>query len=205
MFEPVYKKRVRPSLKSLFFSAAVSSAALCVTVLLSSYSFAVYAPFLIAALVALGVSLFRLRGVRSGLPLPYGKGTVTRIDARRTARDGLLMVFGTLLLTVALFGSVFVASPTVLFFPVAFGLMLGLPLSEVIFFGLTARLESLSGSRIFLITEETTEEGKAVLVKSIELKPASEKKGRALASGQRPAAVATALWSTAPPKSCRSS
>lgn len=171
MFSFGHGRRVRPSLKSLSFSVVFSLVTLYLTVFLGLFGGWVFVPILIAALVALGVALFRLRGVAAGLPPPRGKGSVTRIDARRTMRDGILILVGGSLLMIGLFGSVFLVSPSVFFFPVVFGLMSGLPLSVVAFFGLTAWLENKNGGRIFFVTVETTEGGKTVLVKSVELRP----------------------------------
>jgi hypothetical protein len=166
------RKRVRPSLKSLFFSVVVCLAALYLTLFLGPFGSGAYVPVLIAAVIALGVSLLRLRGLLAGLPPPYGRGKVTRIDSRRTARDGVLLILGSAFLIVALFGSVLVVKPSEFFFPAIFGLMLGFPLSVAVFFGFTAGLESRTKSRIFSVAAETKEGGKAVLVKSVELRPA---------------------------------
>ena len=173
MYETGYRKRIRPSLRSFSFSTAFFLAALCATIVLDPFGNAIYFPILIAALVASGVSMFRLSGLRSSLPPPYGKGKVTRIDSRRTARDGILILLGGVLSMMGLFASVLLVRPALFFFPATFGLMLGLPVSQVIFFGAVTRFENASGSKIFSITEETTEEGKEVLVKSIELRPVS--------------------------------
>jgi archaellum biogenesis protein FlaJ (TadC family) len=175
LFEPVYRKRLRPSVKSLCFSIGLLCVALLAAVFLVPFGGEIYFPILIAAFIALGISLFRVRGLRTGLPPPYGSGSVTRIDARRTARDGILLVVGMLVVMVGLFGSVLVVDPALFFFPVTFGLVIGLPLSQVAFFGIIASLESRENGRIYSVTEETTEEGEPVLLKSLQLKPTGEK------------------------------
>jgi hypothetical protein len=127
-------------------------------------------PLAVVLVVAFAAVWLRVRGLRSGLPEPYGKGKASTTDAKRAVRLGLLMVLGGVLCTVVLLGSVYFLPPAV-FFAVVFGLTAGLPLSEIVFFVLVTRYERISESRIFLITEETEgEEGRATLVKTFEMR-----------------------------------
>ncbi len=155
-------------MKSLGLSIAVCSAALYLAALLFGY-LDFYMPFAAVLVIALAALWLRARGLRSGLPEPYGKGKVSTTDTKRATRVGLLIALGGALSTVVLLASVFFLPPAV-FIAVVFGIMAGLPLNEVVFFALVARYERISKSRIFLITEETEEGGKTALVKTFELR-----------------------------------
>lgn len=131
-----------------------------------------YAPLLASLAVALALVWFRMRGLRSGLPEPYGNGKVSTIDAASAARSGMLIILGGILSMVLLLGSVYFL-PWLAFFVLVFSLMAGLPLNEIVLFALVARLERRSQSRIFSVTEETSQNGKTVLVRTVELAPLS--------------------------------
>lgn len=111
----------------------------------------------------------RTRSLRAGLPEPYGKGKVSTIDAKKATRDGLLLALAGALATFGVLGSVYVLPPVV-FFSLVFGLAAGLPMSEIVFFAVVARLEKASESRIFRVTEETEDEGKPALVKTLTMR-----------------------------------
>jgi hypothetical protein len=170
MFSSDQRRRLRPSLKSLGLSLVVCPSALYLGWQFFGNLF--YAPLLAALAVALAPTWFRMRGLRSSLPEPYGNGRVSTIDASAAARSGLLIVLVGMISMVGLMGSVFILPPVV-FFVLVFGLMAGLPLNEVVFFGLVTRLERKTHSRIFAVTEETSESGRTVLVKTVELTPLS--------------------------------
>jgi hypothetical protein len=61
--------------------------------------------------------------------------------------------------------------PADIFFVVVVGLMAGLPMNEIVFFALVTWTESRYQSRIFSVTDETSQGGRDVLVKSVELAP----------------------------------
>jgi hypothetical protein len=129
-----------------------------------------YAPLAATLAVSLSVTWFRFRGLKSGLPSPYGQGRATSIDAKKAARSGLLIVLGGVFLLVVVFGSVNFLPP-IAFFALIFGLMAGLPLEELVFFGVVTRLEETSKTLIFSVTEETVRDGDTVLVKTVEMAP----------------------------------
>ena len=168
-------------MKSLGMSAVVCPAALYLASLFFGYYY-FYMPLAAVLIVAFAVVWFRTRGLRSGLPQPYGKGRASTTDAKKAVRQGLLIVLGGALATVGLLGSVYFLPPPV-FFAVVFGLAAGLPLNEIAFFVLVTRLERKSESRIFVITEEAEEGGEAALVKTIEMRHSPASKRSPLASG----------------------
>jgi len=129
-----------------------------------------YVPVTAALVVSLSVTWFRFRGLRSGLPSPYGRGRSSSVSARSAARSGILLMLGGVLSLVLVLGSVYFLPP-VAFFGLVFGLMAGLPLEELVFFGLVTRLERASDTRIFSVTEEAGDEGDLVLVKTVEMVP----------------------------------
>jgi hypothetical protein len=166
MLGPGHRRRLRPSLKSLGLSLLVCPSALYIGWLFFGYYF--YVPLLASLAVALALAWFRMRGVSASLPEPYGKGRTTTIDADAAARSGLLVVLAGILSSVGLMGTVFFL-PADIFFVVVVGLMAGLPMNEIVFFALVARIERKCRSRIFSVTDETSQGGKDVLAKSVEL------------------------------------
>jgi hypothetical protein len=151
-------------------SAIVCAGALVLASRLFSASF--YVPLATAILVCFIVTWFRFRGLKSGLPKPYGRGRSTSVNARKAMRGGILIMLGGILGVVLVLGSVYFLPP-VAFFALVFGLMAGLPLEELVFFSIVTRLERTSKTRIFSVTEETTEDEDVVLVKTIEMSPHS--------------------------------
>lgn len=161
------RRRARPSLKSLGFSAVIAAVALYLIVYL--FEGLSYAPLSVALAMAVGVYLYRSRGLRRRLPAPYGEGKEETIGAREMTRTGLLMIVG---------GVVFVVLPlaTVFFLPVLFfilylALPLGLALSEIFQFGWLARLEARIGEEVYSITETTEVDGREAVVKTAVLIP----------------------------------
>ena len=124
----------------------------------------------LSAIIAVGtvVSWVKLRGLRDGLPEPFGKGKVSIIDAKSAARSGMLVTLGGVFLTIGVLGSVFIFPPEA-FFAGVFGLTGGFPFAQILFFVLVYRLERAGKGRIFTVTEETEEDGRSVLRKSVEL------------------------------------
>ena len=122
-----------------------------------------------AAALALSVYLFRSFTLKSGMPPPYGRGEVTKLDSRRSMRDGVLIVLGGAGSLFAVFATAYLFNPFLVFFPLVLGLMMGLPLSQVLYFLHVGRLEQITRSRIYSVTEESFEDGMPVLLKSIEL------------------------------------
>ena len=166
------RRRARPSVKILVFSLAVFSAAVYVGWELLFNS--LYEPLAAAAIVALLVTLFRFRGLRSGLPTPYGRGRVSIIDEKSAYRSGLLLVLGGFVSMVGLVASVAVIPPE-LYFVLLMGIIAGLPVSQAVFFALVAIVEARSRSKIFWVTEETTKHEKTVLVKTVEMVPRAQR------------------------------
>jgi len=162
------RRRVRPSLKSLVLSAFVFPLALLVAE--RYFQLDLYIPVIAVLVVAASVTAFRYRGLSTKLPEPYGHGRISSIDAKSTARAGILIILGGVVCLFFLFGSVYILPP-VAFFALVFGLAGGLPLEEIVFFTVVARLESASEMRIFTVTEETEKDGQTVLLKSVEMIP----------------------------------
>lgn len=171
MFETAYRRRARPSIKSVTFSAALAAIAVLFAAWTGLFGLQFYAPAAIALFSAFAVLIFRVRGLRAALPKPYGLGRVTRIDPRRSARDGALIVVGGFASLVGVFASAFFLNPFLVFFPLTFGLMAGLPLSQLLYFAAVMRFEAAAGARIYTVTEDSTEDGVAVLLRSAELSP----------------------------------
>jgi hypothetical protein len=172
MFDSDQRRRLRPTLKSLGLSLVVCPSALYLGWYLFGYLF--YDPLLASVAVALVVVLFRMRGLRSSMPEPYGNGRVSTIDANTAARSGLLIVLAGMLSFVAIIGGFyFLPSEALALFVLIFGLMAGLPMNEIVYFALVTRLERKSRSRIFAVMQETSESGRVVVVKSVELAPFS--------------------------------
>ncbi len=161
---------MRPGIKSLALSCVVFPSSLYLATQLPFDGF--YEPLSAVLLVSAAVVWYRYWGVRKGLPEPYGRGRVTVIDAARAARSGWLIVLGGIVLIVGVMGSVFILPPVV-FFSLVFGLMGGLPLSEVLFFLVVSRMERIGRGRIYSFAEEGEEDGVTVLRKTVELVPAT--------------------------------
>lgn len=162
------RKRVRPSPAGLALSTAVLAGALAYSA--EVFHYYVYLPVAVGAAIALAVLGLRLRGLRSGLPEPYGKGSVSRIDAKAAARSGLLFAVLGIVAIVGVFGSVFFL-PAIAFFSLVFGVTVGLPMEELLFFSLVSRIERASGTRIFRVTEEVGQGGEEILENSIVMIP----------------------------------
>ena len=171
MFETAYRRRARPSIKSAVFSAALAAIAVLFAAWTGLFGLQLYAPAAVALLSAFAVLIFRVRGLRAALPKPYGLGKVTRIDSRRSARDGVLIVVGGFASLVGVFASAYFLNPFLVFFPLTFGLMIGLPLSQLLYLASVMRFEAMAGGKIYTVSEESTEDGAAVLLKSTELSP----------------------------------
>jgi hypothetical protein len=152
--------------KSLVFSLLVTSAVAYLGWELFLYY--LYEPLIATAIVALLVAWFRFRGLRSGLPAPYGRGRVSIIDEKASMRSGVLLVLGGIISVGGLMASVYLLPPE-LYFIVLIGVVAGLPLSQAVYFALVASVEAKSHSRVFLATEETTRDGADVLVKTVEM------------------------------------
>jgi hypothetical protein len=167
-----FRRRARPSVKILVFSLAVFSAAVYVGWALLFNS--MYEPLAAAAVVALLVTLFRFRGLRSGLPTPYGRGRVSIIDEKAASRSGVLLVLGGFISMVGLMASV-VLIPPELYFVLLIGVIAGLPVSQAVFFAVVAIVEARSRSKIFWVTEETTKDERTVLVKTVEMVPRAQR------------------------------
>ncbi len=160
-------RRLRPS--------TVSFGAACVFLALAVYlaSALVAGPPLaamlaITPLIGLGVCYYRVRGLGSRLPAPWGKGKVSYVSLRRTTLQGaLIVVAGVAFLMVPFVALFFIPGGVVILGILA--LMGGLATSELLTFVWITRLERALKGKIIQITELSEEEGKQVLLKSIEL------------------------------------
>ena len=169
MGETQRSRRIRPSIVS--FSAAWVFLGL--TIYLSSVL--VTGPLLAAVIVAallvgLAVCYYRVRGIVGRLPEPFGKGLVSEVSLRRTAVQGvLLLAVGVLVLMVPFVALYFLPGAEVIL--AVLGLMGGLATSELFTFFWITRLEGVTRGTILQITEVSENDGKQVLLKSIELEP----------------------------------
>lgn len=160
------RRRVRPSSASVVLSAAVFVlAAYLLGVLLGQYSgFALLLAFIILA----GVATYRYRGLGSSLPGPQGRGRESRVGPAQVWRTGLLMILGiVLVVAIPVVSTAFL--PPLYFFSLLFGIVLGFPASEIVFFVLVLRLEKRLGGRLFTITEDAEEDGVEILIRTVVL------------------------------------
>ena len=168
MFSSPGRKKARPSMVSLVWSVLIFAAT--IPLAWTFFSDYVYVPLIGMAVLAALPSLYRLRGLKRGFPEPYGDGKVSIIDSKSNLRAGYLIVAGGFLCIVLLFGSIFFI-PAFDFFVIIFSLTGGLPLSQVVFFLMVLSIERAAGSRIFVVTDETTQDGTSVLEKTFEMSP----------------------------------
>ena len=168
MYSSPGRKKVRPSITSLVWSSALFAAA--VALALVFFSGDAYIPLIGMAVLAAVPSSYRFIGLRRGLPSPYGAGRVSKLDSRSTSRAGILLVLGGFSGIVLLLGSVFVI-PVFDFFVIIFSLTGGLPLSQIAFFLTVFSIEKATGSRIFVVVDETTQDGTSVLARTLEMLP----------------------------------
>jgi len=168
-------RRIRPSVRNLFFSLVFTAVAL--------YLCAVYLGLFVAFSMLLGVlpimslvTYARVRGIGPGLPEPHGRGQISVVGTGQTYTQGVLILLALIL-------ALFVPFIALSFFPGAY-VILGilvlmgcLSSSEILTFAWVSRLEWRTSSEIYLVTELDDENGKQVLVKSIELRP-PENEGR---------------------------
>ncbi|MBI3858862.1 MAG: hypothetical protein HY296_01270 [Thaumarchaeota archaeon] len=163
-------KRARPSRKSIVWSTI-----LVVTAILLSqpvFLYEAYVPEIAMAVTAGTVSAYRLRALLRGMPEPHGRGKVTVIDEGAAAKTGGLLVVGGILSIVVLLGSIFlVGSYYVL--AIMLGLAGGLPLSQLSYFAIVLWIEKRTKSNIMVIAEESTQDGRSVLIKTVEMIPES--------------------------------
>lgn len=160
------RRRVRPPLKSVGLSAVILPVAVYFAYLV--FGDYVYVPIAAAVVAASAVVWVRFRGLRAGLPEPYGRGRDSVLDAKQAQRQALLLVLAGAAATIGVLGTVYVL-PAVVFFVLVFGLAAGMPFSELLFFAAVRRLESASGSSIYQVSEEVEENGRPLLVKSLRM------------------------------------
>lgn len=161
------RRRARPSLKSIALSVLVliGSIYAVTTVFLLAY---IYVPIAAGGVIALAVFAYRGRILFERMPPPYGKGRTSKVDAKSALRSGILLTLLGGLSLIVLMGSVFFLTPD-LFFTLLFGVIIGLPLSEVFFFALTSIYERRSRARIYFFSEETGTEDEPLLLKGVEV------------------------------------
>lgn len=90
------------------------------------------------------------------------------MDSKKAQQMGVLVVLAAILLMIIPFAGLMLFPPLVTA-SLFFGLTAGLPMSELLFFVVVALLERQTGGRIFSLTEEANEDGKEVLVSSLEV------------------------------------
>jgi hypothetical protein len=171
MFRTGGRRRIRPGIKSFALSCFVCPAGLYLSTFLPFDSF--LEPLSATLVIALAVALFRFGRLRQGLPEPYGRGKTSVYDATAMARSGVLIIIGGAVLMVGVIGSSLLVPtfPPAAYFSMVFGLMAGLPLSEVLFFAEVSMVERSAKGRVFEVAEETEEGDSSVLRKSIEIVP----------------------------------
>ncbi len=162
------RKRLRPALWSLAFSTAVVLTSLTVALFLFEYD--AYMPLTATAVISLSVALFRVRRIRPRLPPPHGSGRASSTDTARSTRQGVTIILLAVLLIFVPYATIFFLPPLV-FFALIFGLIAGLPLTELVLFAWVTFLEGRSKGRFYTVSETTEEDGNEVLVKSVVLDP----------------------------------
>jgi hypothetical protein len=166
VFDAGQRKRARPGIPNAALSAGVSAAGLYVASALP-FTYAVE-PLLAALVVSLPVALLRLVRLKAGVPPPHGGGKVTVVDSMSMYKSGALLLVAGVIVAFGLIASVFFV-PTEFTFLGIFGVISGLPLSQVLFFAAVSLQEMRYRSRIFLYVEEVTEDGVTTIRKSVEL------------------------------------
>ena len=167
MLDSARRSRAKPSKKVLAWSIVVVAA---FVVLASQLFFEdTYLPVLGSIAVAAPISAVRYILLRQKLPEPYGMGKISILDPRGSSRRATAMILGGALFFIGLLGSVFLIPPYP-YFIMLFSLTGGLPLSQVLYFGTVAYVESRGRMTIFLVTEEEERDGYEVLSKSAEVR-----------------------------------
>ena len=161
-------RRVKPSSLSLAVSLVLFSLSAALVILYSGFLL-----FLFVLPVALGtvavVFLFRRRSVLDQAPPPEGRGRTRLVNSRQALLQGVAVlvlraavIFGPFILMAYFPGPDVIAS--------VLGLVTGLTLSQPVFFAWVFRLERRARAEMYSVTGLTEEEGKQVLVKSIEMR-----------------------------------
>ena len=97
------------------------------------------------------------------------------LDSAAMAKEGALIVIAGVALVFGIIGGVFlvpVVGP-VAYFSALFGVIAGLPLSEILYFGAISAVERRAKGRIYVIAEEEMQGGNIVLRKTVEVRPYS--------------------------------
>jgi len=167
LLSPSPRRRARPSKKTLALSLFVFVGTMCLGYV-SLFGQDIYLPLALSLCLSFLVFWLRARNLRALMPGPYGAGRTRVIGTKEATREGLLLAFGGGAALVGLMGSVFFLPPEA-FFVLLFGVIAGLPFSQVLFYSLVTRYERKSKARIFFINEETGAQGAPTLIKSIEM------------------------------------
>jgi hypothetical protein len=166
LFPTSSSRRVRPSLKSLILSMlVVGFAAYTVVSLLDGEA---YLSLMLALVIALGILAYRNSSLQSRLPEPHGRGRPAYVGVAQMRRTGVLMVIGGILVVVIPIASVSFLPP-LYFFTVIFGIIIGFPSSEVLFFLRVNQLETRLGGVLRSVTEESDAEGEQLLIKTVRI------------------------------------
>jgi len=166
MFPTSPSSRLRPSLKSLSLSVIV--VAVSSYVVLGLLGLAAYPSFVLALAIAVVTLLYREAGLRSRLPEPFGRGEVSTLTAGDMRRTGILIVIGGILLVVVPVASVSFLPP-LYFFTLIFGIVIGFPVSEVVYFARVAMVERRLGGVLRTYTAESDAGGEEMLIRSVRL------------------------------------
>jgi len=167
LFSPAPRRRARPSLKSLALSSVVFVGALWLA-FANFFFYYVYIPAFVALVISLAVFSYRTIRLRAAMPEPYGKGQTSVVGAKAAIRLGMIIAFGGGALLIALMASVFFLPP-VAFFALLFGVTAGMPLSQILFFGIVSWYERKSSMKIYFVNEETQANDEEVVVRSVDM------------------------------------
>jgi hypothetical protein len=116
--------------------------------------------------VAAAVLVFRFLRLKPVLPEPFGKGQVRETRAEDAARSGMLLLLGAAAWIIGLMaGSFFI--PGEVLFTIIFGLMAGLPMSNVLYSILILGIEVRVGGTLYSTNEEYEEDGESFLQRRI--------------------------------------
>ena len=166
------KRKVRPSRASIGFTAALSVLSVYVSILVLGET-ALFLTFPLAAVVLPLITFLRVRPLKMGLPEPVGKGLESEIRSRKALGQGvLLLILGMAMLFVPI--ALLFYLPGALVLGVVLGVVTGLSLSDSTFSVWIARIEKRTNSEIFSVTELVEEDGRQLLVKSVEMLPRSD-------------------------------
>jgi hypothetical protein len=166
MFPTSSSRRVRPSFKSLLFSVLIVGIA--AYTLLSLLDGEAFLSLILALGIALGILAYRNSSLQSRLPEPHGRGRPAYVGVAQMRRTGILLIIGGILVVVIPIASVSFLPP-LYFFTLIFGIIIGFPSSEVLFFLRVNQLETRLGGTFRSVTEESDADGEQLLIKTVRI------------------------------------